>query len=126
MLHQASVATSPLPHAQQPLPPADKLAVECKWDMASTIISMDLNATGEQIFNTIERIFRRLFKKKLDRDAHFIRFTPGEPASNVPERVLFLDEATLTSTWCPTAIWLRENGKADSPHLFAYIELDEG
>lgn len=94
--------------------------------MTSTIISIDLNATSEHMFNTMERIFRRGFKKKLDRHTHFIRFTPGEHAGNVAERVLFLDEATLTKNWSPTANWMMQNSKTDSPHLYAFIELDEG
>ena len=125
--HQTSTATStPLTSAHQQLPHADEIAVECNWDMASTIIHIDLNATGEHMFNTIERIFRRGFKKKLDRHIHFIKFTPGERTENVAERVLFFDEDTLTMNWCPTANWIRENRKADSPHLYAFIELDEG
>jgi hypothetical protein len=78
------------------------------------------------MFNTIERIFRRGFQKKLDRHTHFIRFTPEEHAEKVAERVLFLDEAKLTMNWCPTANWMMKNRKTDSPHLYAFIELDEG
>ncbi len=106
--HQTSTATSAPPTSAHQQPPhLDEIAVECKWDMSSTIIGIDLNATGEHMFNTIERLLRRAFRKKLDRHIHFIRFTSEKRAENVAERVLFLDEATLTMNWYPTANWIR-------------------
>jgi len=124
---QTSTATStPLNNAEQQPLTSDEIAVQFAWDMSSTIIRINLNVTGEQIYSTIERRLWISFKKKLNRETHFIRFKPGRQDECIAEHVLFFDEETLSMNWNPTAAWMRENCNTDSPHLFAFVELDEG
>jgi hypothetical protein len=99
------------------------------WDGASATVPLDLNAEPEAFFMALERRFRALFKRTLERENHFVRFAleretneTGQTGHGLP-----LDKEDFPEEWKCAVEWIRNNRTMmQESHLYAVIEFDGG
>jgi N6-adenosine-specific RNA methylase IME4 len=100
--------------------------VQFTWDKVSANGSIDLDASGETFYNTIQHVFRRRLKGNPERSVLSILFTTEKGSEEAIMLSVSLDESTLESDWESVVDWMKDNRRTKPPHLYAIVELENG
>lgn len=123
--HRSTAAPSPSASNVNQTPPTDKIRLNCVWGPTPINVWLDLDATGEAFFDTVQPLFEKR-KGIFDRAVVTILLKTDRQAPDAEGYPLSLDEEALEADWEETVRWLREHKRERPPHLFGRVELDEG